>query len=112
MSYSKKYRYSPSSYRRRGINLELLVIVDVVFVLGPPIYPPAKLILAQIGIVGGFLTYQGHCTALPLVSSWSRYYLAEATDGSSFDVADGGVTGDVVPIISHLSPPDFFIIFE
>ena len=104
MRYSKKYKYSPSSYQRRGVKLELLVVVDVVFVLGPPIYPPVKLIMAQIVIVGGFWMYQCHCTALLLVSSWRRDYLAEATDGSSFDVVDGGVTGDVVPSIYHLSP--------
>ena len=37
------------------INVLLLVMIEAVLVLGPPIYPPKKLILDQTRIMGGFI---------------------------------------------------------
>ena len=35
-------------------NIMLLVVLEVMVVLGPPNFPPIKLILVQTGMVGGF----------------------------------------------------------
>ena len=37
------------------INVVILVMIEVVLVLGTPIFPLKKLILAQTGIMGGFI---------------------------------------------------------
>ena len=37
------------------INIILLVVVEVMLILGPPIYPPIKLIFSQTGIMGFFI---------------------------------------------------------
>ena len=37
-----------------SIIMELLVMVEVVLVLGPPTDPPKKIILVETGIMGGF----------------------------------------------------------
>ena len=64
-------------------------MVELVLVLGQPTSPPIKLISARTGVMIFWLP-QRHCTASPLLLSWSRYY----TIGHYIDSSFIGVTCD------------------